>query len=66
MIVLARLLPLAFVCKHSYSPDQIHHPPGSEGCASFPFEYPALGNFYSYVVLQTTERPASYMALVCF
>lgn len=66
MDVLARLLPLTVVCKHSYSPDQIHQLRGSDGGALFPFEHAAPGNFHSYVVLQNTERPASYMALGVF
>lgn len=66
MDALAGLLPLAVICKHSYSPDQIHHLLGSDGGALFPFEHAVPGYLHSYVVLQNTERPASYMALGVF
>lgn len=62
---LARLLPLAVVCKHSYSPDQTLQLPGSNRGALFPFEYAIPGNFCSYVVLQNTERPAAYNGARC-
>lgn len=45
MAVLARLLPLALVCKHVHSPDQIHRLSASDGDALFSFEHAIPGNF---------------------
>lgn len=64
--VLARLLPLAVICKHSYSPDQIHQLRGPDGGALFPFEHAVPGNFTFMWCYKTRKGPPRTWRSVCF
>lgn len=64
--VLAYLLPLAVVCKHSSSPDQTHQPPGSDGARCFRSNMPDRVIFTHMWCYKTRKGPPRTMALGVF